>query len=84
MMDYDEREPNQALTTARMVAGEWYLRGLTDAYNARAALIPFGPAGEQYIRGYEQGLAAVQRDFFAAMCIRPMAVETATVSIPLE
>ena len=73
---YIECEPVSLLLTPRMVAGEWYLRGFVDAYDAHVALIPAGPAGEQYSRGYQQGLAAVQRDFFAAMCIHPVVLET--------
>ena len=78
-MDYSEREPVPPLITPRMVAGEWYLRGFADAYDARVALTPEGPAGAQYTRGYHEGLAAVQRDFFAAMCIRPVVLEAAEV-----
>lgn len=78
-MDYSEREPVLPLLTPKMVAGQWYLQGFMDAYSARVALVPFGPAGEEYNRGYEQGLAAVQRDFFAAMHINPVVVERAEV-----
>ncbi len=74
-MDYTDREPDPPLTAPRMVAGEWYLRGFADAYNAHVAVAPEGLAGEQYGRGYKEGLAAVQRDFFAAMHINPVVVE---------
>jgi len=46
-------------------AGEWYLNGFEDAYRGRPAVTPVGPAGDQYSKGYAEGLAAVQRDFFA-------------------
>jgi hypothetical protein len=62
-----------------MIAGEWFLRGFVDACNARAALVPEGPAGEQYGRGYSQGLAAVQRDFFAAIGLAAVQMERAEV-----
>ncbi len=78
-MDYTERDPELLLTTPRILAGEWYLKGFVDAYSARVALVPFGPAGDEYNRGYQQGLAAVQRDFFAAMRISPVAAEPAEV-----
>ena len=75
-MDYTDREPDPPLTAPRMVAGEWYLRGFADAYSAHLAVAPDGPAGDQYSRGYKEGLAAVQRDFFAAMHIDRVLVET--------
>ena len=78
-MDYSDREPVPPLMTPKMVAGEWYLKGFADAYNARPALVPSGPAGEEYSRGYKEGLAAVQRDFFAAMHISPLVAELAEV-----
>ncbi len=78
-MDYSDHEPLTLLMTPRMVAGEWYLWGFADAYNARVALTPEGPAGEQYTRGYQEGLAAIQRDFFAAICIRPVVLESVEV-----
>ena len=74
-MDYTDREPAPPLTSPRMVAGEWFLRGFADAYNAHVAVAPEGPAGDQYSRGYKEGLAAVQRDFFAAMHIDRVLVE---------
>ncbi len=79
MDDYTDREPVPPLTAPHMVAGEWYLRGFVDAYNAHVAVAPEGPAGEQYTRGYNEGLAAVQRDFFAAMHINPAVLEPAEV-----
>ena len=48
-----------------MVVGEWYLKGFSDAYGAHWAVIPSGPAGEQYKRGYALGLEAVRREFIA-------------------
>ncbi len=66
-MDYTEREPAPPLRPPKMVAGEWYLKGFVDAYHAHLAVIPRGPAGEQYKKGYTEGLAAAQRDFFAAI-----------------
>ena len=68
MIEYADRVPPPPPQPPRMVAGEYYLRGFADAYQARRAVIPHGPAGEQYKRGYAEGLAAVQRDFFAAIC----------------
>ncbi len=73
-MDYTDREPDPPLTAPRMLAGAWFLQGFVDAYNAHVAVAPEGPAGEQYSRGYKEGLAAVQRDFFAAMNINPVLV----------
>ena len=49
-----------------MVGGEWYLRGFLDGYCARWAVVPRGPAGEQYKKGYAEGVASAQRDIFAA------------------
>jgi len=65
-MDYAEREPVMPLKPPRMVVGEWYLRGFADAYGAHWAVIPWGPAGEQYKKGYALGLATVRREFLAA------------------
>ncbi len=64
-MDYTEPVPAPAIKPLEMAAGEWYLRGFADAYSAHVAVIPAGPAGEQYSKGYTEGLAAVQRDIFA-------------------
>ena len=66
-MEYIDPEPAAPLKPPRIVAGEWYLQGFIAAYEARLALIPLGPAGEEYKRGYAEGLAAAQRDFFAAI-----------------
>ena len=60
-MDYTEREPAPSLRTARMVAGEWYVKGFSDGYHARVAVIPDGSAGEQYDKGYSEGLEAALR-----------------------
>ncbi len=74
-MDDSEREPVLLLFSVRMPSGQWYLSGYADAYNARAALVPEGPAGDEYNRGYRAGLAGVQRDFFAAISTAPVAIE---------
>lgn len=74
-MEYTGCEPALPLRPSRMVAGEWYLRGFLDTYEARLAVIPLGPAGEEYKKGYAEGLSATQRDFFAA-------IWTNSVSIP--
>ncbi len=78
-MDNTDRKPDTPLTFARMLGGEWYLKGYADAYDAHVAVSPEGPAGMQYARGYKEGLAAVQRDFFAAMHINRVVAEVAEV-----
>jgi hypothetical protein len=65
-MDYTEPAPITPSKSPNTPAGEWYLYGFEDAYRGRLAIIPGGPAGEQYKKGYTEGLAAIQRDFFAA------------------
>ena len=65
-MDYTERQSLTPLRPLRVVVGEWYLKGFADAYDAHWAVIPCGPFGEQYKKGYALGLAAVRREFFAA------------------
>ncbi|MGE5073151.1 MAG: hypothetical protein ACM3MF_06960 [Anaerolineae bacterium] len=67
-MDYTEANPMPAVQPPRSVVGEWYLKGFVDAYGAHQAVVPSGPAGEEYQKGYQEGLAAVQRDFFSALC----------------
>ena len=66
-MDYFKREPETPLGTLKIVVGEWYLKGFADAYDAHWAVVPSGFAGEQYKKGYILGLAAVRREFFAAV-----------------
>ncbi len=61
-----DREPVLPLRLPALIAGEWYLRGFADAYQAHQAVSPEGPAGEEYNRGYAAALAAVRRDFFAS------------------
>jgi hypothetical protein len=63
-MDYTEPVPAPPLKPPE-ITGEWYLRGFADAYHAHVAVIPAGPAGDQYSKGYMEGLAAFQRDVFA-------------------
>jgi hypothetical protein len=65
-MDYIDREPATSVKVAKMVAGEWYVRGFADGYHARLAIIPSGSAGEQYNKGYNEGLEAALRDIFSA------------------
>jgi hypothetical protein len=65
-MEHTERWPATPLRPPTNVVGEWYLKGFADAYNAHWAVVPSGPAGEQYQRGYALGLAAVRREFFVA------------------
>lgn len=65
-MDYTDRQSAPFLKPLKMLAGEWYLKGFADAYDAHWAVIPCGPAGEHYKKGYALGLATVQREFFAA------------------
>ncbi len=65
-MDFFEPTPPVSPKLPPIAAGEWYLYGFEDAYRGRQAIVPSGPAGEQYKRGYDEGLEAVQRDFFAA------------------
>ncbi len=55
------------LNSPQLMAGEWFLRGFADAYQAHQVVAPAGPAGDEYHRGYVIGLEAVQRDFFAAI-----------------
>ena len=66
-MDYTPPEPIAQREPPGNVVGEWYLRGFADAYAAHWAVIPAGPASEQYRRGYELGIAVVRREFFAAL-----------------
>lgn len=63
-MDYIEREPARPLSTPRMVVGEWYLKGFADAYDCHWAVVPWGPAGEEYKKGYALGAAAFRAEFF--------------------
>ncbi len=48
-----------------VLVGEWYLKGFADAYDAHWAVVPNGPFGEHYRKGYALGLAAVRREFLA-------------------
>ena len=66
-MDYTEAAAMPAFQPPRPTAGEWYLKGFADAYGAHQAVAPTGPAGEEYQKGYREGLVAVQRDFFSAL-----------------
>ncbi len=75
-MDYIERETDVLPRLEWTIAGEWYLMGFEDAYRGHVAVTPLGQAGEQYNRGYTEGLAAVQRDFFAAISNYPVSLET--------
>ncbi len=63
-MEYVERDPVLS-SGLPMVVGEWYLKGLADAYNARWAASPSGPAGEQYDKGYALGIASIRSEFFS-------------------
>lgn len=65
-MDYPERAPVLLLQPPAMVVGDWYLKGFADAYGAHWAVIPSGPAGEHYKKGYALGLATVRAEFLAA------------------
>ena len=61
-VDYTEREPVLPLRPPKMVADGWYLKGFADGYHARPAIMPREPLGEQYRKGYIEGLAAAERD----------------------
>jgi len=61
-MDHTEREPARQPSLPKMVTDVWYLKGFSDGYDARPMVIPRGLAGEQYKRGYAEGLAAAGRD----------------------
>jgi hypothetical protein len=52
-------------TPRRTMLGEWYLRGFADAYGAHWAVTPDGPAGDEYMKGYALGVAAVRSEFLA-------------------
>ncbi len=65
-MNYLERRSVIPLNPASILVGEWYLRGFADAYDAHWALVPNGPEGEHYRKGYALGLAAVRREFLVA------------------
>ncbi len=79
-MDDTGRDPDAQLSPLPEVVGEWWLRGLADAYAAHWAAAPSGPAGEQYMRGYGLGLALVRDMYFAAL----MKIERQEVAVPLE
>ena len=64
-----------------LVVGEWYLKGFADAYGAHWAVVPCGPAREQYERGYALGLAAVRNEFFEALNRLPLR-QTVAVEVP--
>lgn len=49
------------------IVGEWYLKGFADAYGAHWAVVPEGPEGEHYKKGYALGIAAVRDQFFEAL-----------------
>jgi hypothetical protein len=65
-MDSHERERPTPLGPPKTIVGEWYLKGFADAYGAHWAVVPCGPAGEQYRRGYALGLTAVRHEYFVA------------------
>ncbi len=66
-MYYTGQELPAQIRPGKSAAGEWYLKGFEDAHQAHAPVVPWGPAGQEYSRGYTEGLADVQRDFFAAI-----------------
>lgn len=71
-MDFIEPAAALPRPAARPVVGEWFLKGFADAYGAHWAVTPWGPAGEQYTRGYALGLEAVRREFFEALSRIPL------------
>ncbi len=64
-MDYTEVEPALSRKPAKKMAGEWYVKGFADGYHARVPVIPGGFAGDQYDKGYNEGLEAALRDIFS-------------------
>jgi hypothetical protein len=65
-MDDTAREPAPPRKPPQLAAGEWYVKGFADGYHARLAVIPVGTAGEQYNKGYDEGLEIALRDCLAA------------------
>jgi hypothetical protein len=64
-MNYTAREPALPGNPPELVAGEWFVKGFADGYHARAAVVPLGTAGEQYDKGYDEGLEVALRDCLA-------------------
>jgi hypothetical protein len=64
-MDPTRSELELSSTPRRALVGEWYLRGFADAYGAHWAVTPDGPAGDEYMKGYALGVAAVRSEFLA-------------------
>ncbi len=59
-----ERRPAAPLETPSAFFGEWYLKGFADACDCRWPVVPWGPAGEPYKKGYALGAAAFRCAFF--------------------
>lgn len=63
-MEYIERDPVLSIALPTVV-GEWYLKGIADAYSGHWAAVPRGLAGEHYQKGYALGIASIRCEFFS-------------------
>ncbi len=73
-------DPGTQISPLKPVVGEWYLKGFADAYTAHWAVAPAGPLGEQYMRGYALGLAAVRQMYYFVL----NRIELQQAAVPLE
>ncbi len=66
-MGFLKSEQATASQPYRFVVGEWYLKGFADAYDAHWAVVPSGPFGEQYRKGYALGVAVVRQKYLSVL-----------------